>query len=73
MLKTFGPATCAWYVIITLVKPAKAGRAIGSTKHHGLETLASIFRTYRGKAKAYQVKQVLLAIEKLEVAHGTQR
>jgi len=30
-------------------------------------------QNYRGKAKAYQVKQVLLAIEKLEVAHGTQR
>ncbi len=27
----------------------------------------------RGKAKAHQVKQVLLAIERLEVAHGTQR
>lgn len=27
----------------------------------------------RGKAKAYQVKQVLLAIERLEVVHGTQR
>jgi hypothetical protein len=24
----------------------------------------------RGKAKAYQVKQVLLAIEKMEVSHG---
>ena len=30
-------------------------------------------QNYRGKAKAYQVKQVLLAIEKLEVTHGTQR
>ena len=28
---------------------------------------------HRGQAKAYQVKQVLLAIEKLEVTHGTQR
>jgi hypothetical protein len=26
-----------------------------------------------GKAKAYQVKQVLLAIEKLEVSHGTKK
>jgi hypothetical protein len=25
---------------------------------------------HKGKAKAYQVKQVLLAIEKLEVSHG---
>ncbi len=28
---------------------------------------------YRGKAKAYQVKQVLLAIEKLEVEHAAEK
>ncbi len=27
----------------------------------------------KGKAKAYQVKQVLLALEKLEVGHGTKK
>lgn len=27
-------------------------------------------QSYKGKAKAYQVKQVLKAIEKLEVSHG---
>jgi len=27
-------------------------------------------QNYKGKAKAYQVKQVLLAIEKSEVSHG---
>jgi hypothetical protein len=27
----------------------------------------------KGKAKAYQVKQVLLAIEKLEISHGTNK
>jgi len=27
----------------------------------------------KGKAKAYQVKQVLLAIDKLEVSHGTKK
>ena len=27
-------------------------------------------QNYKGKAKAYQVKQVLLAVEKLEVNHG---
>jgi hypothetical protein len=27
----------------------------------------------KGKAKAYQVKQVLLAIEKLEVSHGCKK
>ncbi|MBM4325214.1 MAG: toxin HicA [Deltaproteobacteria bacterium] len=27
----------------------------------------------KGKAKAYQVKQVLLAIERLEVDHGTEK
>jgi len=27
----------------------------------------------KGKAKAYQVKQVLLAIEKMEVSHGTKK
>ena len=28
-------------------------------------------QSYKGKAKAYQVRQVLLAIEKLEVDHGS--
>jgi hypothetical protein len=28
-------------------------------------------QNYKGKAKAYQVKQVLKAIERLEVEHGT--
>jgi len=27
----------------------------------------------KGKAKAYQVKQVLLALEKLEIEHGTNK
>lgn len=27
----------------------------------------------KGKAKAYQVKQVLMAIERLEVEHGTEK
>ena len=30
-------------------------------------------QNYKGKAKAYQVKQVLLAIEKLEVYHGLKK
>jgi len=30
-------------------------------------------QNHRGKAKAYQVKQVLLAIEKLEVERGPER
>ncbi len=30
-------------------------------------------QNYKGKAKAYQVKQVLLAIERLEVDHGFER
>jgi hypothetical protein len=30
-------------------------------------------QNYKGKAKAYQVKQVLLAVERLEVTHGTER
>jgi len=30
-------------------------------------------QNYKGKAKAYQVKQVLLAIERLEVYHGFER
>ena len=28
---------------------------------------------HKGKAKAYQVKQVLLAIERLEVGHGSEK
>jgi len=30
-------------------------------------------QNYKGNAKAYQVKQVLLAIEKLEVYHGLKK
>jgi hypothetical protein len=30
-------------------------------------------QNHRGKAKAYQVKQVLLAIERLEVNHGSEK
>jgi hypothetical protein len=30
-------------------------------------------QNHKGKAKAYQVKQVLLAIEKLEVYHGPEK
>jgi hypothetical protein len=30
-------------------------------------------QNYKGKAKAYQVKQVLLAIEKLEVEYATEK
>jgi hypothetical protein len=30
-------------------------------------------QNHKGKAKAYQVKQVLLAIEKLEIGHGTKK
>ncbi|MBW2561937.1 MAG: toxin HicA [Deltaproteobacteria bacterium] len=30
-------------------------------------------QNYKGNAKAYQVKQVLLAIEKLEVYHGLEK
>ncbi len=30
-------------------------------------------QNHKGKAKAYQVKQVLLALEKLEVGHGIKK
>jgi len=30
-------------------------------------------QNHKGKVKAYQVKQVLLAIEKLEVSHGSKK
>ena len=30
-------------------------------------------QNHKGKAKAYQVKQVLLALEKLEIQHGTNK
>ena len=30
-------------------------------------------QNHKGKAKAYQVKQVLLALEKLELRHGTNK
>jgi len=30
-------------------------------------------QNHKGKAKAYQVKQVLLALEKLEISHGIKK
>jgi hypothetical protein len=48
------------------VNHASRARAITSTRHHGLATpRVNIQKARNGKAKAYQVKQVLAAIKKL--------
>ena len=52
-------------------KPRQSGSShkIYKTPWHG-DPRVNI-QNYKGKAKAYQVKQVLKAIERLEVKHGT--
>jgi len=52
-------------------KPRQSGSShkIYKTPWHG-DPRVNI-QNYKGKAKAYQVKQVLKAIERLEVEHGT--
>ena len=43
-------------------------------QYNAVKIIESInIQNYKGKAKAYQVKQVLLAVEKLEVDHGIKK
>ena len=51
--------------------PRQAGTShcIYKTPWHG-DPRVNI-QSHKGKAKAYQVRQVLLAIERLEVSHGS--
>lgn len=44
---------------------------IASIKRHGLGDPRVNIQNHKGKAKPYQVRQVLLAIEKIEVQHGS--
>ena len=71
--------TCAKYVTITLVKPGKLAAVTGSTtpKRHGRITLWQgdprvNIQDEKGMAKAYQVKQVLKAIERLEAQENVE-
>ena len=49
------------------------GAVIEFTKPHGKVDPRINIRNHKGKAKAYQVKQVLLVIERLEVDHGLEK
>ena len=54
----------------TRTSPAAAAGPTRSSRRTGRETRASISANDKGKAKAYQVRQVLKALDKLaEVAH----
>lgn len=65
--------TYARSAIIFLVSPRqrKSSHRIYKTPWEG-DPRVNI-QNAQGKAKIYQVKQVLLAIEKLEVNHGTKK
>lgn len=54
-------------------KLAKVAAAIVFIKHHGKGDPRINIQNHKGKAKAYQVKQVLRAIERLEVDHGAEK
>jgi len=49
----------------TLVLPGSQAVATAYLRHLGLD-----IQNQKGKAKAYQVRQVLLAIEKMGLEHG---
>jgi hypothetical protein len=67
----FGSATYARYVITTLENLAKKGPAIGYTRQHGDPRVNIQGR--KGKARAYQVRQVLKAVERWKLEHGSER
>jgi hypothetical protein len=47
--------------------------AIGFIKFRGSATRGVNIQNDKGRAKAYQVKQVLKAIERMEIEHGTEK
>lgn len=54
----------------TLASPANPAPAIESTRLPGKEIRESISKMPKVKAKPYQVRQVLAAIERLEAENG---
>ena len=63
----FGLVSCKKYAVIILASRAGLKVAIAYTKLLGQVTRALNIQNNKGKAKSYQVRQVLLAIEKLEI------
>ena len=63
----------AEYVTIISVNHARKKAVIEFIKHPWQGDPRVNIQNNKGKAKAYQVKQVLLAIEKLEVSHGPKK
>ena len=72
MLPMCGSLTCARYVIFISVKSRITGSShrIYKTPWYG-DPRVNI-QNNKGKAKAYQVKQVLKAIKRLELNHGAE-
>ena len=66
----FGFRICAEYVIIILVYHVRKKAVIEFTKHLRQGDPRINIQNDMRKAKPYQVRQVLLAIEKLEVSRG---
>ena len=67
--------TYARFATISLANPDRKKAAIEFTKRPGrvISDQRVNIQNAKGKAKTYQVKLVLLAIEKLEVNHGTKK
>jgi hypothetical protein len=64
---------CAKSVIYISAKPVRKAAVIEFTRHLWQGDPRVNIQNQKGKAKAYQVKQVLKAIEKLEVDHGYEK
>lgn len=68
-----GSMIYAGFAIIISALPGRREAATGYTRPRGPETPEWNIQSDRGKAKAYQVKQVLWAIDLLEVDHDSKK
>jgi len=68
----FVSASCARYVITISADPAKRGTSRRVYKTPGQGDPRVNIQSKKGKARAYQVRQVLKAIERYELEYGTE-
>jgi hypothetical protein len=73
MQEMFDSAICARYVTIFSGSLVKVGAVIEFTKTPWQGDPRINIQNHKGKTKAYQVKQVLLAIERSEVGYGLEK
>lgn len=69
-LEMFDSMICAKYVITILARLDSIAVVIECIKHHGKAIHECNIQNHKGKAKAYQIRQVLKALEKLEADDG---